>query len=204
MRGFIAREQPRDKPGTLYLAPEEVESKILSNLESVDMWHAGLLMLQVALQEDWELECKAEYQPVHPATVYEYLDRLREGVDPNQPNRIVALIRRCLDANPSRRPTALEAQKLIIGATNVTLATQDMHSAMVDEILLTVELQIPHGEEELTDDIQMCSSAGLSEVKIVNRRSTEPSLTAQSSSTYNKRKQLGARSMSSTTDVEMR
>ena len=93
---------------------------------------------------------------------------------------------------------------MIIGATNVTLATQDMHSAMVDEILLTVELQIPHGEEELTDDIQMCSSAGLSEVKIVNRRSTEPSLMAQSSSTYNKRKQLGARSMSSTTDVEMR
>ena len=203
MRGHVAREQPAACPGTLYLAPEEVEAKAPSVDASVDMWQAGVLMLQIALQEDWESECKGNYQPVKPEIVYEYLDRLRERVDPNRPNRIVALIKRCLDANPSRRPTAPEAQILIIGATGVTLARQEMHAAMVDEMLLTVELEEPLDEEEaFTNELQMCSSAGLSEIKVLNRRSTEPTLDtgsmAQSQNSYHKRKKLGARSMSST------
>jgi serine/threonine protein kinase len=205
MRSFVAQELPVDYPGTLYLAPEEAETKTPSGLASVDMWQAGVLMLQIALQEDWESECKGAYQPVKPGIVYEYLDRLRAEVDPNRPHRIIALIKRCLDPNPKRRPTALEAQKLIIGATGLTLARQEMHAAMVDEMLLTVELEEPLDEKEaLTDDIQMCSSAGLSEVKVLYRRSTEPSLDsgsigslARSQNSYHKRKKLGSRSMSS-------
>ena len=205
MREHVALKQPVDSPGTLYLAPEEVETKEPSDSASVDIWQAGVMMLQIALMEDWESECKGDFQPVKPEIVYEYLDRLREGVDPNRPNRIVALIKRCLDSNPSRRPTALDAQKLIIGATDVTLARQEMHAAMVDEMLLTVELEEPLGEgEEFTDELQLCSSAGLSEIKVMDRRSTEPILESgitgimtQSQNSYHKRKKLGARSMSS-------
>jgi hypothetical protein len=99
----------------------------------------------------------------------------------------------------------LTRKKLIIGATDVTLARQEMHAAMVDEMLLTVELEEPLGEgEEFTDELQLCSSAGLSEIKVMNRRSTEPSLESgitgimtQSQNSYHKRKKLGARSMSS-------
>ena len=203
MRNHVASEQPLDYHGTMYLAPEEVSSKAPSNLPSTDMWRLGLILLQIALMEDWEVELNGAYKPIDPRSIYSYLDRLREGEDPHKPNRVIALIKRCLDADPKCRPSALEAQRLMIGATDATLTRHKIHAEMVDEMLLTVELEVVDDLEHLSDDIQLCSSAGLGQIKIGNITAMEAVATtelnvetSQPLNAYQKRKRLGERSMS--------